>query len=302
MQTVLQTNFNGIDGLELTQIDKPTLTANGVIVEMDLVPISPTDIKRESNPNATQEALAQLPRTIGYSGTGTVVEVGENRDPALRNRRVLVMHPTGSYSDHLVSENPDWLFPLPDAVDNKSAATLTATPYVLLDAIMNATAHGTDSIVITGANSVIGQYLLQLLAHETDFKAKIWPIVSPSSATYFEQQFPEQAHNTATTLPQLNRALIVDIAGSTALIEALLPHIAQPTIVSIALMHYQTTVPFQFVHEEFKAEQYRALIQQLASKQLTAPVGRIFPVTEIKRAQHFVQDTHSRGRVLVSFH
>lgn len=111
MLTIKQTTFNGIDELKLTQTTKPDLNDNGVLIKMDMMPITPTDIKRETNPNATEESLAELPRTIGYSGTGTVVETGANRDSDLINQRVFVMHPTGSYSEYIVSDNPDWILP-----------------------------------------------------------------------------------------------------------------------------------------------------------------------------------------------
>ncbi|GAY72405.1 zinc-binding dehydrogenase [Lentilactobacillus kosonis] len=77
--------------------------------------------------------------------------------------------------------------------------------------------------------------------------------------------------------------------------------ITVPELTSIALMNYEGSIPFQFVHEEFSHEIYQQLIQKLTNQQLIAPIDRIFPVTQIKEAQHYTQDNHSRGRVLVSF-
>lgn len=64
-------------------------------------------------------------------------------------------------------------------MDNASATTLTATPLVLMNAITKYQSAGINDFVITGANSVIGQYLLQLI--NQDDNLHLWPIVSPSS-------------------------------------------------------------------------------------------------------------------------
>jgi len=299
MLSIQQTTFNGIDDLNLTQINKPALTNNGVLIKMDLASITPTDIKREINPNATKESLAELPRTIGFSGTGTVVEVGNNRDQSLFDQRVFIMQPTGSYSDYVLSENSDWIFPLPDNVDNASATTLTATPFVLLNSIKKYQNAGITDFILTGANSVIGQYLLQLI--DPNENIHIYPIVSSASKDYFSQQFPNLPSHTADTLPSFNKAAILDIAGSTALISRLVSKISSPVLTSIALMSYEDNIPFQFVHEEFDRAVYQNLIQKLADRQIFAPIDRIFSATQIKEAQHYTQDNHSRGRVLVSF-
>jgi len=301
MLSIIQTNFSGIDGLSLQETEQPQLTDDGLLIKMDYVPITPTDIKRETNPNATKENLATLPRVLGFSGIGTVLAVGTNRDATLLNRRVFLMQPTGSYSEYVVSENPDWLFPLPEAVDSISATGLTATPFVLLDEIKAASQAGTHDFILTGANSVIGQLLIQLL-DQADIPIKLWSVVSPSSQAYFHQQFPTKESYMAQDLPQFATAVILDIAGSDKLIETILTRIDHPRIVSIALMRTSLDVPFQFVHEEFSFARYQTLLQQLAQGNLSMPIDQIFPISQVKAAQHYVFEHHSRGRVLLSFH
>ena len=298
MLAIMQTNFNGIDGLVYRDIPQPQLTNHGVLIKVTTLPVVPTDWKRETNAHATSEQLTSLPRTIGIGAVGQVVAVGRDRDAALLHQRVLVMNPTGSYSAYLLSENPAFIFPLPDDVSDESAAALTAGPGTAL-ALKEAIAqHSATNIIITGANSVIGLYLLQMLRPTT---RHLYPVVSPSSQAYFHEQLPALTSYTPETLPQLDNPLIIDIAGNSALLDALTTHCGHASIVSIALMTYDPHTPFQFVHEEFDPAHYQTFIRQLATHDLIAPIDRIFPVTQTKEAQHYAHDSHSRGRVLVTF-
>lgn len=299
MLTIRQTTFTGIDGLERSDQPQPTVTDQGVLIKMHVLPVVPTDWKRELNPQATVEQAASLPRIIGIGGVGQVVAVGQDRDATLLHQRVLVMHPAGSYAHYLVSENPDFIFPLPDTVSDSDAAALTAGPSTakrLLAAIQQSTA---SNIVITGANAVIGLYLLQMLKHAD---RRVWPIVSATSQSYFHQRLPNVTSYTIAELPtRTEETLIIDIAGSPALLAEIATHFSQSRIVSIALTQKPDTTPFKFVHETFNPADYRQFVTDLATGHLVAPIDRIFPVTAIKQAQHYAQDSHSRGRVLVTF-
>lgn len=154
MLTITQTNYNGIDALTAQQQPIPRLTENGVLVQLQCLPVVPSDWKRERHANATAEQLAKLPRIIGVGGVGQVIAVGAHRDPTLLHRRVLVLQPTGTYCEVLLSEQPDQLFPLPDSVDNASAASLIAGPGTA-KVLLNVAANYPDApLIITGANSV----------------------------------------------------------------------------------------------------------------------------------------------------
>lgn len=297
MFSVVQTNFNGIDGLEYQELPKPELTNDGVIVKMNTLPVTPTDLKKETNPNATDEKAEDLPRTIGMGGVGTVVAVGNNRDQALLNQRVFVISINGAYSEYVLSTNPDFIYPLPDEVNDASGASLLGGPgtsMVLKEEIDQSNAQ---NIVITGANSVIGQFLIQMLDHSNK---TIWPIVSNSSKAYFQNQFPDLTSYTAEELPDLEDSLIIDIAGSKKLLSELIKHVGDK-IISIVIMHTDKFDNLKFVHEEFSPKLYKQLIKQLASGELVAPIDRVFSIKATKEAQHYVADSHSRGRVLVEF-
>ncbi|GAK30183.1 NADPH-quinone reductase [Weissella oryzae SG25] len=297
MLSVVQTNFEGIDGLEYKTIDQPSLTPDGVIIKLHLLPVVPTDVKRESDAHATNEHFAALPRTIGVSGVGEVTAVGAKRDQNLLHQRVFVLNPAGSYSEYIQNTEPDWLFVLPDAVSDAASATLTATAITLQEQI---TQSNEENIVITGANSVIGMYLLQSLVVKEN--QAVWPVVSAASQQYLATELPNIKTYTVDEVPvKAEDALIIDIAGSEALIETLAEHFTKARVVTIVLMKHEQTADFKFVHEEFAADNYRQLIKQLATGAIKAPIGKIFAVEETKEAQHFMIENHSRGRVLVEF-
>lgn len=297
MLSVLQTNFNGIDGLTYQNGPRPQLTDNGVIIKMSVVPISPTDWKLESDAHATNEQLANLPRVIGIQGAGRVIEVGKNRNQSLLNQRVLVVNPSGVYSEYVLSENPDWIFPLPDNVSNDAAAALSAGTALTIKHEIDISSA--DNLVITGANSVIGLTLLQMIDEQ---QRKIYPVVTAMSKEYFQEQMPGLTSYTREEVPQLNGStLIVDIVGKKDLLNHLATKTNNVQVVSIALMKDDELTQFKFIHDEFSSDNYRRFINQLSSGQLKPIINKTFPVKQTKEAQHFAKETHSRGRVLVNF-
>ncbi|MFC6253439.1 alcohol dehydrogenase catalytic domain-containing protein [Secundilactobacillus hailunensis] len=297
MLAIMQTNFNGIDDLTAQSVSKPKLTADSVIVKMNTVPVSPTDWKLESDQHATNENLAQLPRIIGIQGAGLVVEVGENRDQHLLNQRVLVINPAGTYSEYVRSTNPDWLFPLPDAVSNEAAAALSASTALTLKKFIDSS--DADNLILTGANSVIGLTLLQLLHGESK---PIYPVVTAESLAYFNTQMPNLTAYTSDQLPKLTgKTLILDTVGIVGLLETLVTHTTNASVTSIVIMKDPGLPNFKFIHDDFNADDYRLFIQQLATGELKPLINRTFPIAETKKAQHFAKETHSRGRVLVAF-
>ncbi|WP_047999308.1 hypothetical protein [Lactiplantibacillus herbarum] len=299
MLTVVQTNFNGIDGLAINTQSQPQLTSEGVLIKMSVLPVVPADWKRESEPNVTAEQLTQLPRTIGVGGVGQVVAVGANRDPQLLKQRVLVMHPAGAYAEYVVSTNPDWLLPLPASVSDQAAATLPAGAGTAVMLRQTINRCQPSEVIITGANSVIGLYLCQLLRGS---QCRVWPVVTAASRSYFEQQLPEYQAVMLEELPaSLKQPLVIDIAGYQPLLQELATKYPLSTMYSIVNQASEEIPALRFVHEEYSSATYQQLIAQLADGQLKGPIDRVFPVVEVKAAQHYAQDHHSRGRVLVTF-
>jgi len=299
MLTIVQTNFNGIDGLTIETQSIPQLTSEGVLIKMNVLPVVPTDWKRESEPNVTAEQLTQLPRTIGVGGVGQVIAVGANRDRGLLNQRVLVMHPMGAYAEYVVSTNLDWLLPLPASVSDRAAATLPAGAGTAVMLHQKISRFQPSEVIITGANSVIGLYLCQLLRAS---QCRVWPVVTAASRSYFEQQLPEYRPVTLDELPaSLEQPLVIDIAGYQPLLQELTTKYPLNTLYSIVNQASNQLPALQFVHEEYRSATYQQLITQLAVGRLKAPIDRVFPVVEVKAAQHYAQDHHSRGRVLVTF-
>ncbi|RRG18777.1 zinc-binding alcohol dehydrogenase family protein [Weissella viridescens] len=300
MKVIKQVNFDGIDGLKLEQIPVPELTPDSVMVKMAVLPVVPTDWKRESSAHATREAMANLPKVIGTGGVGTVTQVGANRDQALLGKRVLVMQPAGAYAEYVRNEKPEWLFCLPDSVASTDAATLIAGAGTALRVAREIEADTRQNVILTGANSVIGLYLIQLLQMD-NYQGILYPIVSTQSQAYFDKELPSQTCYTVEQLPQQQDAILVDIAGSEQLLERIIATNNVTRIVSIAIMESERVSDIEFIHESFAVKDYNDLIEALADKTLKAPVGRIFKFEDTIAAQHFAKENHSRGRVLVEF-
>ncbi|MGR8773843.1 alcohol dehydrogenase catalytic domain-containing protein [Leuconostoc citreum] len=296
MISIKQVDFNGIDSLEYVNEPKPNVTNNSVLIKVSVLPVVPTDIKKESNPNATSEQFGKLPRTIGVAGVGKVVAVGINRDKNLIDKRVFFLNPAGAFSEYLLNQNKDWLFELPDSISDNEAATLTATSLVLKKEIEESTF---SNVLITGANSVIGIYLLQQLS---SVNKNIYPLVTPSSKTYLNDFLPDiQTYTVADIEEKFDSAIVADIAGNMSILKDLSQNITDLLIVSITIMKQTEFSNFKFVHESFDRITYEHLIKELSNNSLKAPVGQVFKEHDVKSAQHFLEDNHSRGRILVKF-
>ena len=140
--------------------------AGELLIDVHAAPIHPSDIHLI---RGFYGLRPELPMDLGADGVGTVVEAGSASDRGLIGRRVILM-PTylhGTWAEKTVTDGRNTVV-VDDEADLMQLAMLGVTPITaqLLLTKFEQLKPG-DWIAQTGANSSVGQYIIQLarLAH-----------------------------------------------------------------------------------------------------------------------------------------
>lgn len=239
------------------------------------------------------------PHFVPVGGVGRVIAVGAQREAELLHKRVLVVEETREFSDVLVNTDAARVFELPENVTNAAAVTLiqATSALQLVDLVQKSTA---PNVFITGANSVIGLYVLQ---HLQNSGKTLFPIVSDISQSYFAEKWPMFTSYTADDLPGelADDMVMIDAVGSVALLDHFARHYPVVQTASVVVREHEKSPIFSYIPIEFDRVATEILLQRLASGELIAPIGAQFKFDELDAAQAYIKDTRGRGgRVTVT--
>lgn len=110
-------------------------------------------------------------------------------------------------------------------------------------------------------------------------------------------------------VPQLNQipnaTKVIDSAGSINLLNQLANFYDGLTIFSLSVTDYRPAKPiqqFSFGNGGIGPNDYHQLLTALANGTLTAYIQDQYYFKDVKKAQHVLQDQHSQGRLLLTYH
>lgn len=132
---------------------------NEIIVKMTLSSINPSDLLAIRGVGSYRERIS-LPAIAGFEGVGTVVALGEEVNSLKLGQRVLTANSEGTWQEYvkLPAENA---IPVPDEIDDKTAAQLYINPLTTW-LIIKRLKLGKDNIIIANAaNSAMGKLFAQ---------------------------------------------------------------------------------------------------------------------------------------------
>lgn len=291
VQAVLQTGSMGVQSISITDIEPDSFLPTSIEIKTLAVPILPYDVMKLSGLLPTK-----TPTIMGYGAVGEVIKIGTLRSSKLLHNRVLVLNPNGTFKENIISNFPPLTIPIPNNVSNQEAATVIGgldTSLVLYKKIIN---HSAQNIIITGADSVIGLGLLQLLR---DTEKSIFPKVRPTSNDYFKRRVLEMHlpdyYDFDDTVSREN-TLVIDIAGKIELIQPYLRN--NFPVMSVALPN---VAGVGFISEPIFPKDYRLLLQKISERKLLTPIDQIFELNEVKQAFNYQQNNVSRGRNILLF-
>ncbi|XP_044738690.1 enoyl-[acyl-carrier-protein] reductase, mitochondrial [Chrysoperla carnea] len=151
--------------LTKTEIKKPC--GREVLIKMLAAPVNPADINIIQGKYPAKVTLPQVP---GNEGVGEIIEIGEDvSDLDVGDRVIPLLSNQGTWCTHTIMHS-DVLYKVPKDLGIVEAATLTVNPctaYRMLEDFCDL--HPGDTIIQNGANSAVGQNVIQI-CKERDIK------------------------------------------------------------------------------------------------------------------------------------
>ncbi|GAB2026756.1 hypothetical protein [Lactovum odontotermitis] len=290
MKIIAQTGYTGSNSAEITEVPEDKLLPSSLEITTTFVPLLPYDVYKLNG-----KIPVNIPSVLGYGALGKVTKTGALRSKKHLGERVLVLNPAGTFKEKIVASIPPLTIAIPDEVSDEQAGAIIGGLDTALTLAKKIKESGVETIVLTGANSVIGLALLQLLK---DSGLQILPMVRKKSQDYFEAKREEfglpDYPEIADISPQ--NTLVVDIAGQENL---LAPYLSSGfKVLSIAL---QNTPGVRFVSEFVFPGEYVKMFDWLKSGKVVLPIDQVFSYKEIRKAVDYQAENPSRGRNLIAF-
>ncbi|WP_053072785.1 zinc-binding dehydrogenase [Lactiplantibacillus herbarum] len=298
MQAILQENNQGIDSIKTATMTQPTGSLLGTLVNVNYVPVLPWDMKGERGELGTIENR-NLPHIIGYGFAGT--KYHSNSANQQSRPRLMGAAPQGSYAEVINASIPFYTFKVPDNVTLPQAATVIGGADTALMMIEATHVTPTTKVLVLGGSGGIGTYLIQLLNNlHVQFS-----VLSSVRSVDFTRTI-RSGIDVHTDLNELNDDafdLILDTTGSETLLNAAANKVVTNGLIfTSALPFYRSPRPdvkAVFKNRPLSPAKYQHLLKLISTGQLTPMIDKIFPLDQVREAQHYAEDGPSRGRVLV---
>ena len=163
MKTIILENAGGTKNLKLTEIEKPTIKQDEVLVEVKSISINPIDVKTRSGKGAFQKLKDENPLILGWDISGVVVETNSSMFKV--NDEVFGMinfpgHGKGYAQFVAASENHIALKPKNISFEEAAATSLAAL--TALQAIEKAELKEGQNVLIHAASGGVGHFAVQI--------------------------------------------------------------------------------------------------------------------------------------------
>lgn len=157
MKAVIQNEFGDASVLFCTDIDRPNVCENEVLIKVKYASVNYADIKKRTGNKETRN----FPLILGLDVAGVIEEVFGNSKFS-KGDRVIAFPKSGSYAEYAVA-NENLVFKIPESLSFEKAAampTVSILSYILIYEIGQV--QKTDTIVIHSAAGGVGTMLVQL--------------------------------------------------------------------------------------------------------------------------------------------
>lgn len=127
-----------------------------VLIKVLASPINPSDIMFVQNLYGIRP---QLPSGAGFEGVGMVEAVGSNAKVAVGTR--VSFTAIGAWSEYVIT-NHRTLIPVPDAMDDETAAQLFVNPFTAVAMVEDSGVKEGEWLMITACTSALGKMVIQI--------------------------------------------------------------------------------------------------------------------------------------------
>ncbi|MFZ4895498.1 quinone oxidoreductase family protein [Plantibacter sp. Mn2098] len=159
MATVVQySEFGSPDVLQVVEVPKPAVPADGLLIDVKAVGVNPIEWKLRSG--IRPSAPITEPRRLGSDAAGVVSEVGADVDGWAVGDEVVVRGGNGAYASQLVV-TPDQITRKPEAVDFQQAAAIGVPVGTAYQALKSLGVTEGTTLLIHGGSGAVGQAAIQ---------------------------------------------------------------------------------------------------------------------------------------------
>lgn len=156
MKAIRVNELGGAEKLSLEEIEKPTPSADEVLIKVSAAGINYADTMMRAGNYLTKP---DLPFTLGYEAAGMIEELGDEVEGLERGQRVLATTSSGGYAEYATAKAKT-VMPIPDELGDGEATALLVQGLTALG-LLDETKSG-DSILIHAAAGGVGTLLVQL--------------------------------------------------------------------------------------------------------------------------------------------
>jgi NADPH:quinone reductase-like Zn-dependent oxidoreductase len=166
------TGFGGPEVLRPSERPWPVAATTEVVVRIRAANVNPTDLSARSGAARRRMADLQPPFVLGWDLAGVVTSVGAEVSGYAVGDPVVGMIPwirtggrVGAYAQ-AAAVDPSWLAPLPDGLDEVTAATVPLNALTARQALDLIAAPAGATVLVTGASGAVGGFATQLATRD----------------------------------------------------------------------------------------------------------------------------------------
>ncbi|UHG93968.1 NADP-dependent oxidoreductase [Spirosoma oryzicola] len=169
MRAIVLNEFGGVDQLVITDVPKPTIKEDEVLIKVKAISINPVDVKTRAGKGIAGRLRDNRPLIIGWDISGTITEVGEQvTDFKIGDDVFGMVNFPGhgkAYAEY-VAAPASQLAVKPATVSHQEAAAATLAALTAYQAFMHkAPVHPGQRLLIHAAAGGVGHFAVQLAKH-----------------------------------------------------------------------------------------------------------------------------------------
>ncbi len=169
MKAIVLQNFGGTEQLQITEIDKPQIKENEVLVQVKAFSINPVDAKTR-NGKAIAGLLKDIPQIIlGWDLSGVIVEKGKDVQEFNINDAVFGMVNFAGHGQayaEYVAVPASQLALKPENISHEEAAAATLAALTAWQALVNTLKiQSNQKLLVHSASGGVGHFAIQIARH-----------------------------------------------------------------------------------------------------------------------------------------
>lgn len=312
MKAVLLEKAGGVENLHLSDIEKPSIKKDEVLIEVKAISLNPADVKAKSSEEMlTWMFGSERPVILGWDIAGIVAEAGNNVTKFQKGDKVfgMINFPgvAKAYAEYVASPE-DHLAKIPNGVSFEKAGATTLAALTALQMLQGNVNEG-DKVLVHGGSGGVGHFGIQIAkamgAHViTTVSAKnieyVQSIGADECIDYRTQNFEEVLQNID---------FVLDLFGMQSIEKSLKVLKPGGTVISTLMLEVpedlkakadSLNVNVQGILVKSNGNDMETLAEMLEDGSIKPAIHKSFPFEAMRDAHTAVENGGLVGKVIVT--